>query len=107
MFNLINIGERSGSGVPLILNTWEDEGWEKPVIEERFDPDRTILELEFVKKTSEENKRRKQAKKNRRSYRKDTRISWRKRSIKDKGYCCLYRAEPCADKSDSGRDGKR
>ena len=59
MFNLINIGERSGSGVPLILNTWEDEGWEKPVIEERFDPDRTILELEFVKKTSEENKRRK------------------------------------------------
>ena len=54
MFNLINIGERSGSGVPLILNTWEDEGWEKPVIEERFDPDRTILELEFVKKTSEE-----------------------------------------------------
>ena len=47
------------------------------VIEERFDPDRTILTLEFVekeidnknkrrkqaKKTSEENKRRKQAKK--------------------------------------------
>lgn len=59
MFNLINIGERSGSGVPLILNTWEDEGWKKPVIEERFDPDRTILELEFAKKTSEENKRRK------------------------------------------------
>lgn len=54
MFNLINIGERSGSGVPLILNTWEDEGWKKPVIEERFDPDRTILELEFAKKTSEE-----------------------------------------------------
>lgn len=59
MFNLINIEERSGSGVPLILNTWEDEGWKKPVIEERFDPDRTILELEFAKKTSEENKRRK------------------------------------------------
>ena len=67
MFNLINIGERSGSGVPNIFNTWEDEGWKEPVIEERFDPDRTILTLEFIekqaKKTSEENKRRKQAKK--------------------------------------------
>lgn len=67
MFNLINIGERSGSGVPNIFNTWEDEGWKEPVIEERFDPDRTILTLEFVekqvRKASEENKQRKQAKK--------------------------------------------
>ena len=67
MFNLINIGERSGSGVPLIFNTWEDQRWKEPVIEERFDPDRTILSLEFAekqtRKTSEENKRRKQAKK--------------------------------------------
>lgn len=68
MFNLVNIGERSGSGVPNIFNTWEDQGWKESVIEERFDPDRTILTLEFVdktnkektaKKTSEENKRRK------------------------------------------------
>ena len=75
MFNLINIGERSGSGVPLIFNTWEDKKWKEPVIEERFDPDRTSLILEFeeknqedkrnkqAKKTSEENRRRKQAKK--------------------------------------------
>ncbi len=58
MFNLISIGERSGSGVPNIFNTWADEGWKEPVIEERFDPDRTILTLEFVekqaKKTGEE-----------------------------------------------------
>lgn len=58
MFNLISIGERSGSGVPNIFNTWADEGWKEPVIEERFDPDRTILTLEFVekqaKKTNEE-----------------------------------------------------
>ena len=26
MFNLINIGERAGSGVPNIFNVWEDEG---------------------------------------------------------------------------------
>lgn len=50
MFNLINIGERSGSGVPNIFNTWEDQGWKEPVIEERFEPDRTILLLEFVEK---------------------------------------------------------
>ncbi len=63
MFNLINIGERAGSGVPNIFNTWNDEGYEEPVIEEQFDPDRTILSLPFIKKqakkTSEENKRRK------------------------------------------------
>lgn len=50
MFNLINIGERAGSGVPNIFNVWEDEGWEEPVIEERFDPDRTVLSLSFKKK---------------------------------------------------------
>ena len=53
MFNLINIGERAGSGVPNIFNVWADEGWEDPVIEERFDPDRTVLSLSFLKKVSE------------------------------------------------------
>ncbi|MCC8140162.1 MAG: putative DNA binding domain-containing protein, partial [Lachnospiraceae bacterium] len=52
MFNLINIGERSGSGVPNIYNTWKDEGWVEPMIEEQFDPDRTILTLEFKKKAA-------------------------------------------------------
>ena len=52
MFNLINIGERAGSGVPNIFNVWADEGWEEPVIEERFDPDRTILSLSFKKKVT-------------------------------------------------------
>ena len=33
MFNLIDIGEHAGSGVPNIFNVWEDEGWEEPVIE--------------------------------------------------------------------------
>ena len=50
MFNLINIGERAGSGVPNIFNVWADEGLEEPVIEERFDPDRTVLSLSFKKK---------------------------------------------------------
>ncbi len=53
MFNLINIGERAGSGVPNIFGVWQDEGWEEPVIREQFNPDRTILELTFQRKISE------------------------------------------------------
>ncbi len=52
MFNLINIGERAGSGVPNIFQVWEKEGWTEPVIAERFNPDRTSLELCFAKKAS-------------------------------------------------------
>lgn len=51
MFNLINIAERAGSGVPNIFNVWEDEGFVEPEIDERFEPDRTVLSLAFVKKT--------------------------------------------------------
>ncbi len=63
MFNLINIGERAGCGVPNIFNVWANEGWEEPVIEERFDPDRTILSLLFVKKQAKKTSDKKQAKK--------------------------------------------
>ena len=66
MFNMIGIGERAGSGIPDIYQVWENEGWKLPVVEERYNPDRTILLLEFVeneaKKASEESKRRKQSK---------------------------------------------
>ena len=55
MFNLINIGERAGSGVPNIYNVWANEGWEEPVIEERFNPDRTVVTLPFVKKVAKKN----------------------------------------------------
>ena len=63
MFNLINIGERAGSGVPNIFNTWEDQGWVEPVIEEQFDPDRTLLILSFDKKQAIKTSDKKQAKK--------------------------------------------
>ena len=48
--------------MPNIFNVWADEGWEEPVIEERFDPDRTVLALSFKKKQAIKNKRRKQQK---------------------------------------------
>ena len=66
MFNMIGIGERAGSGIPDIYQVWENEGWPMPVVEESYNPDRTRLSLEFKKqanKTSEQNKRTKQANK--------------------------------------------
>lgn len=50
MFNLIDIGERAGSGIPKIVNIWNDEGLKEPIIEEQFDPDRTIITLSLEKK---------------------------------------------------------
>ena len=58
MFNLLDIGERAGSGVPNIFNVWADEGWEEPIIQEENNPDRTRLILIF-----EKNNRKKQSKK--------------------------------------------
>ena len=61
MFNLIDIGEHAGSGVPNIFNVWEDEEWEEPDIKEDFDPDRTSLTLKFIKKQAIKTSDKKQA----------------------------------------------
>ena len=49
MFNLIDIGERAGSGIPNIFRVWHELGWTAPVISENFDPDRIMLSLIFKK----------------------------------------------------------
>ena len=49
MFNLIDIGERAGSGIPNIFRVWREQGWTAPVISESFDPDRIMLSLAFKK----------------------------------------------------------
>ena len=49
MFNLINIGERAGSGIPNIYGVWQKQGWKIPEIEEQFEPERTTLRLPFEK----------------------------------------------------------
>ena len=59
----INIGERAGSGVSNIFNVWNDEGFVEPEIEERFDPDRIVLTLSFVKKAIEKSDGKKATKK--------------------------------------------
>lgn len=68
MFNLINIGERAGSGVPNIFNVWNNQGFVEPEIEERFDPDRTVLTLSFVKKAPEKSTEKKVTKKRQEQY---------------------------------------
>jgi predicted HTH transcriptional regulator len=48
MFNLINIGDRAGSGIPNIYGVWRREGWQRPNLQEQFNPDRTVLSLVFA-----------------------------------------------------------
>lgn len=59
MFNLIGIGERAGSGVPELFSIWEEQEWKEPIIEEKMNPDRTILILSFLKKVPEKSTRKK------------------------------------------------
>jgi predicted HTH transcriptional regulator len=47
MFNLLDIGERAGSGIPNIFHVWETQGWKAPVLDEQFSPDRTALTLDL------------------------------------------------------------
>lgn len=49
MFNLINIGERAGSGIPNIYNVWKNQGWQEPVIAESFEPARISMTLPLIK----------------------------------------------------------
>ena len=49
MFNLIDIGERAGSGIPNIFRVWREQNWTTPEITEQLEPERTILSLAFEK----------------------------------------------------------
>ena len=49
MFNLIDVGERAGSGIPNIFKVWEEQQWSLPVIEEKFNPERSTLFLYLTK----------------------------------------------------------
>lgn len=49
MFNLIDIGERSGSGIPSFLAVWREQGWAMPSVTEQIEPERTMLSLVFEK----------------------------------------------------------
>lgn len=49
LFNMIDIGERAGSGIPNIFRVWKEQGWAEPEYRQSFDPDRTVLSLPLTK----------------------------------------------------------
>ena len=49
MFNLIDIGEHAGSGIPNIFHVWREQGWTTPALTEQLEPERTMLSLAFEK----------------------------------------------------------
>ena len=49
MLNMIDIGERAGSGIPNIYRVWHDQNWVEPTFTQSFEPDRTMLSLTFEK----------------------------------------------------------
>lgn len=51
MFVALGIGEKAGSGADTIVKGWSDNEWEKPLIEEQYDPDRVRLVLKFTKQS--------------------------------------------------------
>lgn len=48
IFSYINIGERGGTGIPLIMATTKEENYPSPILEDRFNPDETKLTI-FIK----------------------------------------------------------
>lgn len=53
LLNMIDIGERAGSGIPNIFRVWHDQGWAEPTITQQMNPDRTTLSL-VLSPTSDE-----------------------------------------------------
>ena len=49
MFNLIDIGERAGSGIPNIYSVWTKQNMAEPEITEAFEPERVTLSLRIKK----------------------------------------------------------
>ena len=49
MLNLLNIGERAGSGIPLIFRAWKSVGYCKPAYMDQIEINRCILTLPLTK----------------------------------------------------------
>jgi predicted HTH transcriptional regulator len=48
MFQLAGLGEQAGSGLPRIYRNWREEHWRPPELQERLDPEQTLLTLRMV-----------------------------------------------------------
>lgn len=47
LFNMIDIGERAGSGIPNIFRVWRENSWQEPKFQQTTEPDRITLILSF------------------------------------------------------------
>lgn len=47
MFNLIDVSEREGRGIPNILLVWKQQGWAEPTITQSVNPNRVMFSLPF------------------------------------------------------------
>ncbi|HOC71901.1 MAG TPA: ATP-binding protein [Candidatus Hydrogenedentes bacterium] len=48
MFQLVGLGEQAGSGLPKIYHNWREEHWRPPELQERKDPEQTLLILRML-----------------------------------------------------------
>ncbi|MDE6964142.1 MAG: putative DNA binding domain-containing protein [Lachnospiraceae bacterium] len=46
MFSLINVGERSGTGICDVYHVWDENGFKKPTFTETVNPERVVLTLQ-------------------------------------------------------------
>lgn len=48
MFQLVGLGEQAGSGIPRIFKDWTGQHWRAPSLEERREPDQTLMTLRMT-----------------------------------------------------------
>lgn len=49
IFSLINVGERAGGGIPDMVKKWEKTGYERPILSEEVNPERSTIVLPLRK----------------------------------------------------------
>jgi len=58
MFQLVGLGEKSGSGMPKILRAWREQSWLTPLVSEKLDLDYDSDDLPIISLIPEESIRR-------------------------------------------------
>jgi len=56
MFQLLGLGEKSGSGMPKILRAWREQSWLTPLVSEKLDLDMTLMTLPIISMIPERNR---------------------------------------------------
>ena len=54
MFQLIGFGEQAGSGIPKIYQNWKQQNWRRPLFEQKFDTNQTVMVLRMLSLFPEE-----------------------------------------------------